>query len=321
MWYKLLIFTVLSSFLFSSCTEDSFTQVVEIDPPKFDKQMTLHLFLTDKDSSNRVQLGQNFGILETVPDGKWFLKDGSIEIFENNQSVLKYNENSDFGYVFYNTLVPPNLLVAGKTYELRVNHPDFEEVTSTQVMPSEFSVEFARYRENAGTTNDPDLLPLEAIDVLINDKAGEKNYYEMEVLVNYPQLQPKFDSLTGGYIYDPLTGQLLYDTIGYYEYSAYPEPSEDINAVAGTGNTLLISDKEFDGQKYIFSFRKFRASEKKFTVYIRSITEESYLYSASAKRKSDAEDNPLAEPVSSFSNLKGGIGIFGLKSEKRFRIE
>jgi hypothetical protein len=321
MWYKSLIFIVLSSLLHSSCTEDSFTQVVEIDPPEFDKQMTLHLLLSDKDSFNLVQLGQNFGILETVPDDKWFLKNGSIEIFENNQSILKYSENSNFGFTTYETLVAPNLLKAGKTYELRVNHPDFEEVTCTQVMPSELSVEYARYRENAGTSNDPDLIPLEAIDVLINDKAGEKNYYEMEVLTNYPQLQPKFDSLTGGYIYDPLTGQLLYDTIGYYEYAAYPESSEDINAVAGTGNTLLVSDKEFDGQKYKFSFRKYRGGDKKFTVYVRSITEESYLYSASAKRKSDAEDNPLAEPVSSFSNLKGGIGIFGLKSEKKFRIE
>jgi hypothetical protein len=312
MLYKSLIFLILSSVLYSSCSEDAFTQVVEIDPPAFDKQMTLHLFLTDKDSFNQVQLGQNFGILETVPYDKWFLKDGSIEIFENNQSVLKYLENNDLGITVYNTLVSPNLFLAGKTYELRVKHPDFEDVTATQKMPSELSVEYARYRENAGTSSDPDLTPLEAIDVLINDKAGEKNYYELEVLANYPQIEYYIDSLTGIY---------TFDTVGYYEYSAYPESPEDINAVLGAGNTLLISDNEFDGQKYKFSFRKYRGSDKKFTVYVRSITEESYQYSASAKRKSDAEDNPLAEPVNSFSNLKGGIGIFALKSEKRFRIE
>jgi Domain of unknown function (DUF4249) len=321
MLHKSFIFLILSSFLYSSCSEDSFTQVVEIDPPAFDKQMTLHLLLSDKDSFNQVQLGQNFGILENVPDDKWFLKNGSIEIFENNLSVLKYTENNDLGYTFYNTLVAPNLFSAGKTYELRVKHPDFEDVTATQKMPSELIVEYARYRENAGTSNDPDLTPLEAIDVLINDKAGEKNYYEMEVLASYPQLQPRIDSLTGGYIYDQLTGQLIYDTIGYYEYAAYPESSEDINAVFGTGNSLLISDKDFDGQKYKFSFRKYRSGDKKFLVYVRSITEETYQYSASTKRKSDAEDNPLAEPVNSFSNLKGGIGIFALKSEKKFRIE
>jgi hypothetical protein len=315
MLHKSLIFIVLSSLLYTSCNEDSFSQVVNIDPPVFDKQMTLHLFLSDTDSLNVVQLGQNFGILESVPSQNWFLSGGNIEIFENNQSILKYDESNDLGNISYNTLVPIGLLQAGKKYELKATHPSFESVTATQIMPSLLVIDSVRFRANAGISNDPDGSKLEAIDVFIKDKAGEENYYEMSVLSLYPQIEYSLDTINGVPIY-------VIDTTGYYENTAYPDSPEDPNALTGAGNTLLISDKFFDGQKYKFSFRKYPNSNiKQFTVNVRSITQDAYLYSISAKRKSDAEDNPLSEPVNTYSNLTGGIGVFALKTEKKFKIE
>jgi Domain of unknown function (DUF4249) len=315
MFHKSIIFVLLSSLFYTACNEDSFSQIVPIDPPEFEKQMTLHLFLTDKDSLSTAQLGRNFGILETVPNDKWFLSGGSIEIFENNQSVLKYTEDNNQGFISYNSLVQNGLFQAGKTYELRVKHPDFTNVTATQVMPSAVEIDSVRFRANAGISNDPDGTRLEAIDVFLKDKKDEKNYYELSVLALYPQVSTRLDTINGIETY-------VTDTIGYYEYAAYPENSEDPNVVLGFGNTVLVSDRVFDGENYKFSFRKYMSSDfKKFTVLVRQITEDNYLYSISAKRKSDAEDNPLSEPVNSYSNLKGGIGIFALRSEQVFRIE
>jgi hypothetical protein len=313
MLHKSIIFILLSSLFYTACNEDSFSQIVPIDPPEFEKQMTLHLLLSDKDSISSVELGRNFGILETVSYNQWFLSGGSIEIFENNQSILKYTEDNTQGTIKYNALVQNIQFQAGKTYELRAKHPDFADVVATQVMPAPLVIDSVRFRANAGISNDPDATRLEAIDVFLKDKAGEKNYYEINVISLYPDLSYGFDSITG---------MLIIDTLGYYENAAYPESPEDPNAVLGAGNTLLISDRLFDGENYKFSFRKYMSSsEKKFTVFVRSITEENYLYSVSAKRKSDAEDNPLSEPVNSYSNLKGGIGVFGLRAEEKFRIE
>ncbi len=64
---NILFILCISSLALVSC-EDFFSQTVEIDPPPYEKQLSFHLNLTDQDTSIRVLLTRNFGILEAVPN-------------------------------------------------------------------------------------------------------------------------------------------------------------------------------------------------------------------------------------------------------------
>jgi hypothetical protein len=46
-----------------------------------------------------------------------------------------------------------------------------------------------------------------------------------------------------------------------------------------------------------------------------------YQYSLSARRYDDAEDNPFAEPVILYSNVKNGYGVFSMGSTRKYIIQ
>jgi hypothetical protein len=293
---KILFILTISSFALTSC-EDFFSQTVEIDPPPYTKQLSFHLNLSDQDSTVRMTLGRNFGILETVPNYNDFLvKGGTAELYKDGQKWLTLAPlSNDSSFVLVGNLPQP--LQIGSTYEIRAAHPDFPPTSASQTMPNDFMVDSARVKRNAISGQFGDEYDL--VDVFLQDQGGVRNYYEFK--------------MTSGYYatsYDPNTG--TFDTIGYYEYPIYPEEFSDPNVAFGVGESGLISDQFFDGQSYKFQVRIYSNSIGMLSIHVRNITEEYYKWSRSYQAKFDAEDNPLVEPVSVFSNLVDGLGIFSV---------
>jgi hypothetical protein len=54
----------------------------------------------------------------------------------------------------------------------------------------------------------------------------------------------------------------------------------------------------------------------RYKAVFRTLTRENYLYKVSRNRFEEAQYNPLADPVILYSNVKNGIGVFGLETEQ-----
>jgi len=299
-------FMALFSLSLASCSDDFFSQTIEIDPPPYTKQLSFHLNMTDQDSSIRMLLTRNFGILETVPNyDDFFVDGGSAELYKDGQKWLTLAPSSmDSSFVLVGDLPEP--MQSGSTYEIRAEHPDYPKVSALQVMPGDFTVDSTRVKRNAISGQFGD--KYDFVDVFLQDQPGVRNYYEVAI-----------STLSIVTNYDPSTG--LFDTIFINEYPVYPEDFSDPNVVFGFKSSGLISDQFFDGQAYKFQARIYASSGQVLTIRVRNITEEYYKWSRSYNAKYISEDNPLVEPVSVFNNLVDGLGIFSLVREKVFLVQ
>jgi len=96
-------------------------------------------------------------------------------------------------------------------------------------------------------------------------------------------------------------------------------------------NSYLLSDENFNGQN--FKFRLFIGGfyfndfdpgslNGRFLCSWQMLTEEQYLYSRSVRQQENTEDlGPFAQPVTIFSNVENGLGVFGLRREATYEIE
>ncbi|MEI6411196.1 MAG: DUF4249 domain-containing protein [Bacteroidota bacterium] len=305
---NIFIFIFLSLF-FASCSSGFFDQVVNIDPPEYQKQLVVYGFSGTLDSNFRAQVSRNVGLLDNVKDSAFYVKNAKVELYEDSQLKLSAPQSSLKQNGWYETFTGPGIYKAGKTYELRVSHPELPTATAQQIMPNPVSVDSVRIREKAGIDNDG--TALYSIDVFLHDKPGEKNYYGIKVTTTDFYTSPIFDQ----------NGILIgYDTIQIGEQRVFPYASDDPNAELGD-DMLVVSDQFFDGQAYKFSFKSdYYNQSATYNVRVRAITEDQYLYAVSLQRQLDAEDFPLSEPVVVHNNVKNGIGVFCLYNEQLFTI-
>lgn len=296
---------LLASWALTSC-ESFFSQTVEIDPPPYDKQLVYHLNLTDQDSTFRFVLSRNFGILETVRFyDDYFVKGGTAELYKDGQKWLTFTPlSTDSSFVF--TGVFPEPLQSGSTYEMRIKHPDFPPTTATQTMPNPLQVDSVRIKKNAVLNGSGDKLDL--IDVFLRDESGVPNFYAVVIYAKYPEIE-----------FDPITGNI--DTVGYFEYPKYVDDYADPNVVEGFQGAGLISDQFFDGQAYKFQARVYSNYNETFRVEVLHITPDYYQWSRSYTQKLDADENPLVEPISIFTNITDGLGIFSLARSEIFLLQ
>lgn len=295
------ILIVLIAFLFLQSCQDFFTTTIKVDPPEHTEQLAIHGFFTAQDSLLKVSVATTVGLLGDTRDDINQVNDATVEVFSGATKVATLlnntNQSSTDFYNFYFDLGAP-LSQFGSEFELRVSHPDFPTASVTQQLPTEVIPEEITYIENAGV--DEEGYPASGFDIKINDPAGEDNYYEITLLVV---------DTTFGNIY------------GYPQYlsSIDPATSRGVNY-----DELIISDDNFDGSDYTLrvTFDNY-VTNQLLIVQWNSITRDQYLYSKSIKAYRDASDfgGPFAEPVSIYSNIDNGLGVFGVKNTTLIEIE
>lgn len=297
---NILIILCLSSIALTSC-ESFFSQTVEIDPPAYDKQLSLHLSLTDRDSTVGLLLSRNYGILEYVNNVEdYYVKGGAVQILKNGQPWMALQPSgNDSSYYFTGNLPEPFQI--GQTYELRATHPDFPEVKATQVVPGDFQADSARIKRQAVSGPFGDVYDL--VEVYLKDPAGVKNYYEISLYGIYYQI-----------VQNPNTNE--FDTLGVSYFPVYAEQFSDPAVQEGFEGGALFSDQFFDGQTYKFQAQVYFNGNAPYLIRIKNITEDYYKWSRSYLDKRNSEENFLAEPVSVFHNLENGLGIFTIAKER-----
>ena len=290
------ILPVLSLLFLCMACGNPFESTLNVDPPPHEDRLVLHGFSKSTDSLIAFSVGQSFNILGQTNNGSdgGFIDDATVEIYEDG--ILKY-ELQPSGEYPTNYELPLNAPFGqpGRTYEVRMSHNILGEASATQVMPDPPALVSATFEENGGFTGE-DGERSNAVHLVIDDPAGEDNYYE--AIVWYQQ--------------DP--------TSSFY-YSGYAE-SIDANTSPGMNEYVLIDGSGFDGEQYSIQLEVYDDYTDGMFVTVHAVTEDWYLYSKSmwAFREGD-EFNLFTEPVTVHSNIENGLGVFALGSKATIKVD
>ena len=312
---RYLLILMASATLFTSC-QNFFSQTLEADPPQFNESLVFHQFIGKTDTSIRLILTRNFGVFDAVDDySKWYIKGATVEWWHAGQKVINLTPlSTDSAFVYTGQFPVP--LLEGEQYEIRVSHPDFKTVTVSQILPKQIdpptSIDFKRNlaKDEYGQYQ-------HELSFIIKDDPNVDNYYEFLVSGEFTVFE---------YIGVDPQGNIIFDTL-QFEANTPVSNTFDPNIADGFGNSLLLSDQFFNGQDYKFVGRiysNYGSSEGDSTKYsftVRSISPDYYKWSVSANRQENNQSNPFAEPVSIFNNLENGLGIFGMYTERKTKVE
>ena len=227
------------------------------------------------------------------------INNAALEIYENNEFIerLEYSGNGNYR----SESTKPK---EGANYQLIVSAPEFGGALATDKVPEKPAFVSGSWQRTLSEFGDQEYL----ITFNIADPAAKENFYLAEVLVYNTSFEWPKPGEQGPLI--PKDSVLLGATLSTQD----PAVSQNNQYQ----ETLIFSDTFFDGDTYAFrltanhySIRNQigRNGEAEVYIVLRSLSKSSFEYWKSLRMQQD--DNELAEPVSVYSNIEGGLGFFG----------
>lgn len=310
---------VIVSLLMVSCNpEDYFNPVIEIDLPEHKPKLVVHSEMWEGQDSLLVFVTQSRGALDnkkfpTVKDSAYYIwnkdttwyiniyesadlvENAKVELFKNDVLLTTFSKKNQSGFHFANLSSP--LKQDGATYRLRVSAPGFESIEAIQQMPSAVKIDTVTYRPQVKLTDPNDPLTYTTKDeffIEFQDPPSEKNFYVAE-----------------GFYYEKTGRDSFLQYLNFY--------SLDPLSVSN-----YLSDQSFNGKKggwrqHTYSTGK--PSGSQYTIYLASLSEAYYLYYQSLNRYWNATDNPFAEPVVLYTNVKNGYGLFSMGTFRSYTFK
>lgn len=302
MKYKVLVPGLLLAtavLTYSSCTEDSFSQIVEIDIPEHKPKPVIASQINAGDTLVQALVSISQGILDT--SNYVFPANATVQLLRNGQDPLVLTFNPD--KKSYTAPAPAVGFAPGARYRIEAQVPGYGTAYSEQEMPAAPDVASVELRRNA--VINPNGNRSDEVLVTIDDPAGSANYYRIELWQEGTIVFPG-------------------DTIEFNQ-PAYIE-SNDPNLQDGRSGGKVLADGAFNGTRYIVRFSTGSTwtdtpnSAQKYTLRIAQITRDAYLYERTLTQYYRALGNPFAEPVTVHSNIEGGYGAFRAAHWKEWEL-
>ena len=196
---------------------------------------------------------------------------------------------------------------SGDVVSIAATMPEFGTITSeTLTVPSKPKFLRVVYHREPGEDE------INSITLKFENNAPQNSYYQIQIS---RRLRP----------YE-------YDTLSWWWYwTWYNEGYENISC---NDSRIMFSNSDFpsitEGKYIIFPAKNFQGDTisldiemeppqqmggyKFFCVDLYSISESLYKYISTANNFYDSYENPFTEPVQVYSNISGGLGVFGTKS-------
>ena len=282
-------------FMMSSCGEDFFSTTLDIDPPEHTPQVATHAFLNYDTQEIEVLVSETLSI--TKVDARIGERDdATVNLIADATTELIIPLTDNFiGFNYKESAI----LQANDEYTLRVSLPGFEEASSTQKIPTKVTVSDIQFFEDGGIDNDGE--DRSAIDIVINDPAGEENFYEIFVLV---------DS-------DP-------DPNKEFFYSTYADSNDPIVSRGYNYDGVLLSDASFDGTAKNLRIQMYPTDQQevdeKIWLKVKSVSKDYFQFTKTLERFNELDGNPFATPIQIFTNFDKGVGIFSVHREELIKI-
>ena len=284
---------------------------------------------------------------EALPDaqvllyenGEFIAELGYVSAIDTFTEYLNYGVVKKYAYehgVFIDSTVAIN---SGSTYRLEVSNAGFDPVHCETTVPYPVSLKMVDYE----IEKFPDQFDRSAFKVKLNlqigDPENEDNYYRIMAFKNrgvelafykngyYYGGSPYGGGYNGGMYNNSPDSIAVTDTIVQiveypnYVFSVDPVLTTNANAdVLGTESDIneFFTDELMNGNyKLSYWMNTYRDVYTQFNEYLQittivnTLSRELYLYSKSRLQQSNVSGNPFAEPVPVYTNVTGGLGIFG----------
>ncbi|WP_164891013.1 DUF4249 domain-containing protein [Botryobacter ruber] len=288
--FNKLVVWLLALFILPAC-EDDVSNLPNVD---MSPRLVVNSYISPQDTELKVQLQMTqpaIGKIKTPEELK--VRNATVNLSDGTKTVsLAYDLETDA----YKTSAANLPVVAGKTYFLNVSTPGGYKAEASCTVPITSGIAITDLDYNSSV---PDWSP-QSLDHRLSykwtDAPNTANYYRTlgYILIRQPDFngniqtmkQPFYlsDDETKTYIADQKTsGSLLkspeFNTNTYDGIGRPGETEYEIHAL------LIVCDKNY------------------------------YQYHHSVLTASRTEGNPFAEPTFVYSNIKGGLGVFGAYNE------
>ncbi|GEM_PF-6606355 len=273
-------------FFFTSCS-DFFEKEIAIDPPDYVDQLVIHSFFDPVNDSilnilvTRPQ--EIFGVRDLsglVDDAVVSVIAGGNELEVNHRQLTNINHRPLANFYTGNISVDP-----GDEIFIRVSHEDRQESVVSQVVPQPVIPDSVIFIERAGI--DVDGESRSGFDIYFSDPPGEENFY---------------------YISGIYRSQFL---TFYFSLESLEPGSETYN------RGVIIRDQTFDGEdvrlRLLIPNSFLNLEAQYFELTFRTVTRDFYRHVQSVERYENSIDNPFVAPAQLYTNVEGGLGIFGIK--------
>jgi hypothetical protein len=321
---------IVSGLSLLSCTEPI---EVSADLPDRGKMITI-IGLFGADSAWQVDITSSKAILDT----KMYYGLGAIDLepITNAQVVVRENGGPHDNLVYspktfiteswsYRSSQADIHPVPGKTYDIEVTVPGVGNATASSFVPAQVKILSAvagtelttvTTRRINGSSNEPTGYRAVQAEVVIDDPAGE-NYYE--IIVKYQRLNESAPmpwwaaavytkdmryhntGLTPG-------GSVIQGSNDEYYSVIFSDSGEEAKELKLSMMMPVQTNISEDGMESI-------REEVANLLVLRTLSKEYFQYVASQELQAFSHDDPFAQPVVVYGNVKGGLGIFAGYSE------
>ena len=253
----------------------------------------------ESDSTFKVHVSSSRSVIDTSSFEN--IDDAVVTIKDVNGNVIEVLNHVVNG--FYKGLVLPE---ENTTYILKVNHPNYADITASDSLPSPIIINSV----DTSTILDPINGNRLRISMNFDDPGNNQNYYLLETYsVNEYLIVENLDTVE--YELDT-TKQFMVLTDEVFQNGGSPWRDQ------GLFNDLLFNGQnktleiEIPNENWSGSEDGYDWSYKTLTLrlYLHNITISYYYYRTSLELFQNASGNPFAQPVQVYSNIENGFGVF-----------
>lgn len=284
----------------NSCESWINGSVREIELPEFDPVLAPFLFINSSDTMIKVTVSQTTSVLDQYSPR--LVRNATIEIWRDNNLIYTIDSSYfNLGTRKYEYPLTGQFGNIGNVYELKVNAPGFEEVTSIQTIPSLVKIDTSNIVR--GGYVDPLEGVMDEIKLEFTDPADEENYYM--VMLHEELIDSNWQD--GGYTIDQWVQWLSSKEV-------FVESGYDFS---------IFNDLSFNGSQIEVNFGSWLgdAPLDKYYFQLISVSKETYAYLKSYIAYDNSAGNPFAEPTLLYNNIIDGVGFFGVNADDFDLIE
>lgn len=295
-------------------TTFSCTKILEFDEGNNDNQLVLNSIIWP-DSSFVATLTKSTSILSGDQIGQ--ITGGTLDLYENGTLLTQITSSTGH---FYASGIKPK---AGKSYRIVVNS-NGKQIEAETTIPNQVEV----LSIDTSSVNDEYGRRTINSKVKIKDPVGD-DYYRIVVLKEYLNSSLYRNSIWKYYLTKQLSNISTTDPVFNSLYNNIGDNEIDI----GPNNEYsMFPDDYFKGKDYSVQFQifsqysysgyGFKTFYERNSIHVQRLSKELYNYLKYLKLYNYYHDNPFAEPVPVYSNVKNGTGIFaGFNDDTKFTYE
>ena len=335
------IFTYISLiFAFSSCK----SLVTDIDIP-YTERLVVQCFLSPQDSLIEVSVTQTAPVIGDIQEGaerypnilnaNVILSDGvkSVTVpYLSKQLPSSYDADGEYIFTtraryFLSTKNYP--IVTGKTYSLKISAPGFPSVESSCTIPVKVVGDksiTASQEILTGTDRRGNVISFPSIGVRFADIPNEENFYSVG----------QFFYQKGTYLDATGSKKLRVNWTTKYEYIADKgQENQTLTAQAfdlksynnfnsfgggGNGGGPNGGGGQQGGQQQNNGL-VVTPTDRYTEIYVANTDRAYYLYNTAIDKIRKANGNPFAEPILTYTNIRGGLGVMSGYNQSKLVVK